>query len=338
MDLSISTAPTTWHPTRPQRSRTSLLADTMEKTGRAALLLRPFKRGLLRHFLYFKNEIRDFSQIGKGEGEKISSADCDPERYKDEYGERAHAMIEEKVKGHESKAAPKAAERGTKVVDHSRSEAKPRRDGKQTAGTGDSQREKAEGRLIIIPTVYNQLLFNVSGNPARVCFNFSHTLQEHRLECSVKSSDPSCVPAGLMFAHLSSGSAERLMIKTETVDTGSHGLLQALDTVEASRRNDIIRLREHPFLKLTAGLNWWPPAWTNEEKKTLKGELGTLVSAELRPDSPTCIFLRITYEGELFTGALSASDRALCRKLHALIEQHVGKTIKQIGDLEVGFP
>ena len=121
-----------------------LLADTMEKTGRAALaqmifhdkeslvLLRPFERGLVLHFLYYQNEIRDFSQIGKGEGEKVSSdeidlaknlieqmtsAEFDPERYEDEYGKRAQSMIEEKVKGHEIKATPKAPERGAKVID-----------------------------------------------------------------------------------------------------------------------------------------------------------------------------------------------------------------------------
>lgn len=115
-------------------------------------------------------------------------------------------------------------------------------------------------------------------------------------------------------------------------------LPEALDTVEAPRRTDIIRLREHPFLIFTNGLNWWPPTWTNEENKTLNGELGTLASAEIRPDSPTFIFLRITYEGQVFTGALPGSNRALCKKLHALIEQHLGETIKQIGDLEVGFP
>ncbi len=121
-----------------------LLAETMKKTGRAALaqmvfhdkeslvLLRPFERGLVLHFLYYQNEIRDFSQIGKGEGEKLSSdeidlaknlieqmssAEFDPERYEDEYGKRAQSMIEEKVKGHEIKAAPKAPERGAKVID-----------------------------------------------------------------------------------------------------------------------------------------------------------------------------------------------------------------------------
>ena len=118
--------------------------------------------------------------------------------------------------------------------------------------------------------------------------------------------------------------AIRLMISSE-----------AIDTMGVPRRNHIMQLREHPFLRLTAGLNWWPPVWTNEQKKTLNGELGTLVSAELRPDLPTCIFLRITYKGDFFTGALRVSDRALCSRLHALMEQHVGETIKQIGDLDL---
>ena len=63
-----------------------LLADTMAKTGRVALaqtvfhnkeslvLIRSVKRGLILHFLFFKNEIRDFDAIVKGEDIKIPSA------------------------------------------------------------------------------------------------------------------------------------------------------------------------------------------------------------------------------------------------------------------------
>src|SRR5262245_57371339 len=110
-----------------------LLADTMAKTGRVALaqtvfhnkeslvLVRSVKRGLVLHFLFFKDEVRDFGQIAKGENikvpeeqlelgmsliEKMSSADFEPERYKDEYRERAEAMIEKKSKGQQIKAAP----------------------------------------------------------------------------------------------------------------------------------------------------------------------------------------------------------------------------------------
>ena len=49
----------------------------------------------------------------------MSATDFEPERYVDEYRERALAMIEEKVKGHEVTVAPAAPEkaRGGKVVD-----------------------------------------------------------------------------------------------------------------------------------------------------------------------------------------------------------------------------
>jgi len=121
-----------------------LLADTMEKTGRVALaqtvfhnkeslvLIRSVKRGLVLHFLFFKNEIRDFDAIAKGDGvkatseelklgrgliEKMSSADFEPERYAADYRERALAMIEQKVKGQESKAVTPAPRRTGQVVD-----------------------------------------------------------------------------------------------------------------------------------------------------------------------------------------------------------------------------
>ena len=120
-----------------------LLADTMAKTGRVALaqtvfhnkeslvLIRSVKRGLVLHFLFFKDEIRDFDAIAKGDGvklpgeqlelgmsliEKMSSADK-PERYADEYRERALAMIEKKVEGQEIKAVASVPRRTGQVVD-----------------------------------------------------------------------------------------------------------------------------------------------------------------------------------------------------------------------------
>ena len=116
----------------------------MAKTGRVALaqtvfhnkeslvLIRSVKRGLILHFLFFKDEIRDFDAITKGEDiklpgeqlelgmsliEKMSSADFEPERYADEYRERALAMIEKKVEGQEIKAVAPAPRRSGRVVD-----------------------------------------------------------------------------------------------------------------------------------------------------------------------------------------------------------------------------
>ena len=122
-----------------------LLAETLEKTGRVALAqtvfhekeslvaVRAVQNGLAMHFMYFKDEVRDFEQIPKGDGEnvpkreidlasdlmdKMSAEEFEPEKYHDEYRERFLAMIDQKVKGQEITIAPTAPERGRgKVVD-----------------------------------------------------------------------------------------------------------------------------------------------------------------------------------------------------------------------------
>jgi DNA end-binding protein Ku len=96
------------------------------------VLIRSVNRGLVLHFLFFKNEIRDFDAIAKGEDiklpsgqlelgrgliDKMSSPDFEPERYADEYRGRALAMIEKKVEGQEIKAISPAPRRTSQVVD-----------------------------------------------------------------------------------------------------------------------------------------------------------------------------------------------------------------------------
>jgi DNA end-binding protein Ku len=120
-----------------------LLAETLEKTGWVAIAqtvfhekeslvaVRSHQNGLVMHFMYFANEVRDFGQIPRAEGEKVpereidlaenlidkmSSAEFKPEKYHDEYRERILAMIDQKVKGQQI-TAPPAPERRGKVVD-----------------------------------------------------------------------------------------------------------------------------------------------------------------------------------------------------------------------------
>ena len=97
------------------------------------MAVRSVQNGLVMHFMYFANEIRDFDQIPKPKGEKIpkreidlagdlmdkmSAAEFEPEKYHDEYRERFLAMIDQKVKGQEITVASPAPERGRgKVVD-----------------------------------------------------------------------------------------------------------------------------------------------------------------------------------------------------------------------------
>jgi len=93
-------------------------AAVTQRRPMAFTTTRANERSLVLHFLFFKDEIRDFDAIAKGEGvklpaeqlelgmsliEKMFSPDFEPERYADEYRERARSMVEQKVKGQKSK-------------------------------------------------------------------------------------------------------------------------------------------------------------------------------------------------------------------------------------------
>jgi DNA end-binding protein Ku len=121
-----------------------LLADAMAKSGRVAIaelvsrgkeqlvLIRPYKKGLVLHTMYYADEVRDFSQVPKGENVKVSEQELElgiglidkltseefrPENYKDEYRIRVLAMLDEKSKGKEVTISAPAPQRGGKVVD-----------------------------------------------------------------------------------------------------------------------------------------------------------------------------------------------------------------------------
>ena len=120
-----------------------LLADAMEKSGRAALaemvfhereklvLIRPAKGGLVLHMMYYATEVRDFNAIPKAENEritpeevelatglieKLSSDAFEPEAYTDEYRERVLALIEAKLQGREI-TVPRPAKPRAQVID-----------------------------------------------------------------------------------------------------------------------------------------------------------------------------------------------------------------------------
>jgi DNA end-binding protein Ku len=121
-----------------------LLADAMAKSGRVAIaelvsrgkeqlvLIRPYRKGLVLHTMYYGNEVRDFKQVPKGENvniseaelqlgvrliERLTSEEFKPENYEDEYRIHVLAMLDEKSKGQEVTIAPPAPQRGGKVVD-----------------------------------------------------------------------------------------------------------------------------------------------------------------------------------------------------------------------------
>ena len=120
-----------------------LLSDAMLKTGRVALakfcmrgkeslvLIRSAQKGLMLHFMYFADEVRDFSEVDKGDEAKIKPGEMDlahrlidelskdkfrPEQYADEYRTRVLQAVEMKVEGQEVTSLAPQAQR-TQVID-----------------------------------------------------------------------------------------------------------------------------------------------------------------------------------------------------------------------------
>jgi DNA end-binding protein Ku len=120
-----------------------LLADTMSQVGKVALakfvmrgkenlvIVRSAQNGLMMHTMYFASEVRDFSEIPKGESAKISAGETqlairlidelsneqfEPEKYNDEYAERVLQMVNQKAEGQEISLAQPQAKRG-QVID-----------------------------------------------------------------------------------------------------------------------------------------------------------------------------------------------------------------------------
>ena len=117
-----------------------LMAETLEKTGRVVVAqtvfhekeslvaVRSRQNGLVMHFMYFPDEVREFGQIPKGADAKVPKREIDlardlidkmsvpefePEKHYDydEYRERFLALVDQQAKGQEITVPPPAPER-----------------------------------------------------------------------------------------------------------------------------------------------------------------------------------------------------------------------------------
>jgi DNA end-binding protein Ku len=120
-----------------------LLTDTMKGSSRVALakftmrgkenlvLIRASQNGLMLHTMYFADEIRDFTEVDKGENAKLKPGEMElaqrlvnelatdqfkPEQYADEYRTRVLEAVEAKVEGKEVTSLAPQAQRA-QVID-----------------------------------------------------------------------------------------------------------------------------------------------------------------------------------------------------------------------------
>jgi hypothetical protein len=75
----------------------------------------------------------------------------------------------------------------------------------------------------------------------------------------------------------------------------------------------------------------------NGEYETASGEVGVLKAVWMSEKSKQTIFLAISFDGHRYVGCMTLSDVAFCYQIYGILQNHIGKTIKEIGDLDLSY-
>lgn len=79
------------------------------------------------------------------------------------------------------------------------------------------------------------------------------------------------------------------------------------------------------------GLRWRPGL------RDSPWRIGVLTEAIYQEGFPRRLFMRMEHEGLHYMGSLVVDDPKLCEQLCEYLQKHLGRTIKEIGDLEIDF-
>ncbi len=109
-----------------------------------------------------------------------------------------------------------------------------------------------------------------------------------------------------------------------------------------------MELRDHPLLTYR-GIRSWPPVWTQirgDDRARPRGEVGTLKEIHVAADPAgqtsgasggyNRIFLFIEHEDRSYLGCLMMEDHAFCQQLGTLLQSQCGRTVAEIGSLDLG--
>jgi hypothetical protein len=100
-----------------------------------------------------------------------------------------------------------------------------------------------------------------------------------------------------------------------------------------------MQLRDHPLINSTFSQSW-PPPWVsslNGVNVAASGEVGVLKDVWMSEKSRLTIFLAISYGNRRYVGCMTLSDASFCNQLCGLLRGEVGRTIEEIGGLDLSF-
>ena len=67
------------------------------------------------------------------------------------------------------------------------------------------------------------------------------------------------------------------------------------------------------------------------------GEIGVLTQVLMSELMDEKVFLFIDHSGYRYMGMLAFDDSAFCRAIHRLLQNNTGRSIKEIGDLDLSY-
>jgi hypothetical protein len=85
------------------------------------------------------------------------------------------------------------------------------------------------------------------------------------------------------------------------------------------------------------GVSNWPPVWTQGRQggKVVRDEVGVLMYIHSYESSLNKCYLVIEYRWEHYVGTLLFDDATFCHQITVLLRQHIGRSIEEIGDLDL---
>ena len=124
------------------------------------------------------------------------------------------------------------------------------------------------------------------------------------------------------------------------IEKGIRLAQKPFDASQIEYRKTAVQLRDHPQMNFADYANW-PPIWVSGAgsetyKKTL-GEVGILIDVILNEAAPDRLFLRMEIKSARYMGCLAFNDHVFCRQLYIFLQDHIGKSIKEIGDLDLSY-
>ena len=97
-------------------------------------------------------------------------------------------------------------------------------------------------------------------------------------------------------------------------------------------------IRDHPLLR-SRNRRSWPPDWLwcgGFDNSHPRGEVGILKTVFVSVVKPsTSCFLVMEHAGAEYLGEFFVSDAAFCLEMYAVLLRHCGKTIQEIGEINL---